>query len=705
MADEKLFQQALEKGYVVSSTVVLLLIGVAGAGKTSFCHLVFNESPPLIRSSTPVAEPSIRAVSLTKARMSEKDEVTIWERVPSVKLTNLVADGIKTFQTLGLVEESLVTNNLLNSDKEVNSSVDGQSADIQQSDEESIMKRQPVAYDSKVNPLSSDVRKLFEMDHIKQLLKLVPKSEGTGEILKCKWLYVIDSGGQPQFHELLPTFVHHVSAAAFFVKLNEELKSYPQISYYKDGVLCGRSYKSSSNHLQTLQNCLQAMQSRNDDSLCPKLLFVGTHRDLENKKEPLKSKNKKLLEMLYQNDIFRHNLVFFSIGKSDQLLFPMNAKNPSQADMKVVADFRSVLVDSCSQQQHKIPINWFVLEQLLQDLSKDGVLGFDKCLEVAQLLRMNTEQLQAALAYFVKLNIFQYYPNILPKVVFTTPQVLLSKITELVEYSHDLNSVSCRQVDSTDFEFREYGKISINMLKRRRFSGYYVDGIFEAEDLLYLWIELLVVAKTRDGTIIMPAVLSELSLKKFSAHRLNIKSSKVMPIAVHYPDGLFPLGIFSSLISYLQSKSKWKISTEDGKPVCLFKNCVEFTVDNDVTANVTLIYSHNWIELHADVFSEIHSQMAFSLLNTLFKGINSAQKVQRYSSLVPELAFFCKCKAGNQYGSSLHLASPVTPDNKFMRCRKNERLCIGLTGRHQLWLKFLDGKYSQLMKNCKLRFN
>ena len=376
------------------------------------------------------------------------------------------------------------------------------------------------------------------------------------------------------------------------------------------------------------------------------------------------------------------------MGKSDQLLFPVNAKNPIDSDRKVAADFRDALMDRCSTHEHKIPISWFILEQLLQELSINGILGFDKCLEIVQHLGMNTEQLQAALRYFVKLNIFLYFPDVLPKVVFTTSQVLLNKITELVEYSHDLKNGLCKLVDATDLEFREYGRITVDMLKREKFSSHYVNNVFEPEDLLHLWVNLLIVAMDAAGIAIMPAVLSELSLETLSGHRLDITTATVMPIAVHYPGSLFPLGIFSSLISHLQNNSSWKISINAGKPVCLFKNCVEFTVNGDVVANVTLIYCHNWIEIHVHVFSKDQPKI-YLLRNAIFSGLTRAQKVQKYTTLVPELAFFCQCGARKQ--TSLHLATPVPPNNEFMRCKQNERLCRELTERHQLWLEFLDG--------------
>ena len=67
-----LFQEAMESGYVLLNTIVLLLIGIAGAGKTSFCHMLFGEDPPTVRRSTPLAQSSIRAISFLRAAASQR---------------------------------------------------------------------------------------------------------------------------------------------------------------------------------------------------------------------------------------------------------------------------------------------------------------------------------------------------------------------------------------------------------------------------------------------------------------------------------------------------------------------------------------------------------------------------------------------------------------------------------------------------------
>ena len=62
-----MFKEAMKHGYVFMQSILLLLVGVAGAGKTSLCILVLSEEPPPIRVSTELAKSSVRTVSFTRA--------------------------------------------------------------------------------------------------------------------------------------------------------------------------------------------------------------------------------------------------------------------------------------------------------------------------------------------------------------------------------------------------------------------------------------------------------------------------------------------------------------------------------------------------------------------------------------------------------------------------------------------------------------
>ena len=715
--DIDLFEEAMQNGYVVLQSTVLLLIGVAGAGKTSFCHLILDEPPPPVRESTPLANSSIRALSLTRAIVSGQEAV-IWQRVSQHDFRVLIAAAIKSphdskssnlqFPSNPKAQQSIsikkfntirkvwsLLGHILSGKFFYEIEMGDQSSqpllceenlndmDIMHGEQRSNKQDTAIKIENS-DPVPIKLNHLFKLEPIKQILALIGSSKDSVELFRQKWLYIIDTGGQPQFHELLPTFVHHVSAVVFFVKLNEELKGHPKIEYYgKGGVPCGEPYKSPYTHLQTLQNCLQAMQSRhelNNRLKCPELYFVGTHLDLENRQEPITSKNKKIISMLREHKIFKDHLNYYAVGKPEQLLYCVNAKTPESNDKNIAANFRQSIMKKCQAQHDKIPIRWFILELLLQHLAQNGVISFKQCLEVAHRLGMNEARLQAAIDYLVKLNIFEYFPKILPNVVFTTSQVLLNKITELVEYSHELNSNTVITGDSADIKFHKYGIISEEMLQRDRFSSHYVKGLFEVKDLLNLWKELLIITKE---TLVMPAVLSELPHEKLSKYRLK-PSSRIVPIAVHYTGGLFPSGILSSLISHLRNKCNWMISMEAGDPECLYKNCVLFNVKKEVNANVTLIYFHYWIELHIiNMFDEDEQKACCLLRNSVFSGLKHVQKVQKYDGIIPEMAFFCSCE-NRQYD---HLASA-----NELQCEKYTSKRGTLTEKHQLWLHSLEGK-------------
>ena len=95
--------------------------------------------------------------------------------------------------------------------------------------------------------------------------------------------------------------------------------------------------------------------------------------------------------------------------------------------------------------QHKIPIWWFIyilqliLEALALKLGRD-VLRKDECVHVSNTLGFSEGELEAALEFFDKLNIFLYKKHILPRVVFTNPQVPLGILSKLVEKQYHLKA-------------------------------------------------------------------------------------------------------------------------------------------------------------------------------------------------------------------------------------------------------------------------
>ena len=121
-------------------------------------------------------------------------------------------------------------------------------------------------------------------------------------------------------------------------------------------------------------------------------------------------------------------------------------------------------------------------------------------------------EFDAAIHYLDDLSILLHYPNILPRVVFADPQVLLDKVTELVLTSFKMSIISkCKALSNDWCMFFEYALVTVKFLSQDEFSKHYVPGLFEVEDLIQLFKKLLIFATFKDTQLFVPALLRSCS--------------------------------------------------------------------------------------------------------------------------------------------------------------------------------------------------
>ena len=695
----------MKQGYVESGNIVLLLIGAAGSGKTHFKRLILGQPPPEIcDESTPLAEASVRATSVSRIAVGE--ESMEWCVITPDILRRMVADGIKAevLVRIGYLPQSTIPQMLLNLPTSDSENVGEQKQSRSQTSTESESSQQSfrdfgVGNSSSTQGLPEEP--VPETKFQSEFLELISKSSGSGELFKCDWVYIIDSGGQPQFHEVLPTFIRHASGVVFVLKLNESLSEHPTVKYFsKGGKQCGVSYTSPFTHEQTFKHCLRMMQSRCSRSgrvTIPRVFTVGTHRDkVRFWKESRKAKNKKLIKTF--KPVFSDNLVYYHLSHRDELIFPINAKNPTSKDKKVADQFRQAVMKSCDKSRVKIPLPWFVLEQQLQQHAAEkgvAVLSLDECRKVAHKLHMNDHSLHAALDYFVDLNIIFYYRDILRNAVFCSSQVLLDKLSELVEYSHKLRGMTDTEVVSTQSaynggtQFRDHGIITVDLLEQ--FQKHYTKGVFTPADFLMLLRHLLIVADIdiTKGVYFMPCLLPEISSEEIDKYRSGSHTS-VAPILICFPGEWVSCGIFVTLVSFLQKEARWEIRLKHGTPVCLYHNCVQFDLPGDPVV-VTLIDSFAYLEVHAEVPLKLSCQICPKVLRAVLDGLEKTANIQGYNNQqTPQLAFLCPQQPrsiaikGRKCDSDPHPAA-VNNGHSWWTCSINTLVNGELTQKHLVW--------------------
>ena len=336
-SSKALLKEALRHGYVTSQTVVCLLIGVAGTGKTHTIHLLLQKDPPGQRNSTPLVERPVRAVRVSE-RGGKLQEVTAEE------LDEIVADAVAAgvplekkgeksccFCCYGIEGKQQTTTSTRISQP---SHTDGTAESAPNTS--SSVSRKLCCFCCGI-PLKPESE--WQKGAISSLQDTADKilaSTGQHQPLEGKWIYLIDSGGQIEFLEVLPAFLHHTSVCFILTKLSEKLSDHPIIEYFEKGKPIGEPMKCTFTNEEMLMRCVQTIQSQcalqDDDEdqaseeakHASKVAVVGTHQDVEHEcMESRDLKNESLLRMLCP--AFNKSLLFRG-QQLNELIFPLNAK-------------------------------------------------------------------------------------------------------------------------------------------------------------------------------------------------------------------------------------------------------------------------------------------------------------------------------------------------------------------------------------------
>eukprot|EP00731_Ephydatia_muelleri_P004130 Em0002g306a len=463
-ADERLYKEAMSKGYVETSVTKCLILGAAGVGKTHLKHLLLKKDPPGQRVSTGLADNPVRAISFSLAGVGGQEEDD-WFVVEDDQALLRVVGG--TIRDGGV---SMAT-----SLEEVVSSFPKMTIHVS-SDGAGAVHPDPTPAHVNVTMDTGQQSRTVSIEE--ELIHHINHSSDKKKLFGVKWIQFTDSGGQLQYHDILPLFIQKPAVAIFVMDLSEELSHQPTIEFYgADGKPVSRPYRSSLSHKQILQHCLGAMCSQDAQ---PLIITVGTHRDAADRcSESIQDKNQQVMELL---DAGRFR-VLCNGEELTEAIFAVNGKTPQDEDRVVAKVLRKKIVSLCSKLM-KMPIAWFGLDVLLQRSSHDGILSLVECQGCAKRLHIEGDAFSAALHHLVYHNVFLHYPEVLPQTVFCDPQVVLTKVTELVEYHHKLRDSPDKGVAAERdlVKFRDHGLLSVELLKK--FSKHYTEGLFAPQDLL-----------------------------------------------------------------------------------------------------------------------------------------------------------------------------------------------------------------------------
>ena len=711
----------MTRGFVELTLRLLIFLGVTGSGKSLFQRLVLGSPVPKDSPSTPLAESAVRTMSICQVAAGGGVE---WEILGPQKMMDLVAKTIKDGAFIFDLPKIQPANTISETQPDIVQSetdqFDNQLEPVHQLEQEktssqvqahpqdslhhgpqqsskktpkNVGKKQPQQHQatagiSGATGFSEALKKVKYINS--ELIKKVsnPSAAVIQKLMDVDFIYLLDSGGQPPFREMLPHFVQQASAIVLMQKLNERLDWKPTIRYRGEGGKVDKGYTSQLTNEQILYQYIQAVQSHQS-----KVFVVGSHRDKMGKcKEKIKTKNERLLESF--RPVIGSHIVMYQMGDPDQLIFPVDCTSRKSKDVATAREFKKRVLKECEGVKEKVPLPWFILEQVLQLLAEEmkvTVLRTQECFKAAnQMFSMTLDECEAAIKYLGKLNIMFYRPQILPGIVFCNAQVILDKITELVRCNHGLRTgeVDEKKVPSCmhggeGLEFRDLGLINADLLGRA-FPSHYRNDVFTPTDLLKLLQGLLIAGKFTDKQHFMPSLLPDLSDENIADYRLKPfapdKPDKPAPLVIHYPSMWLPVGVIPSLVVYLQNKSNWKLSEKNGKPSFLYHNCIQFGLPCGKPGSVFLIDSTKFLELHVTANLKVDPDL-LRIKKDIVTGLTQVHKSLNYELAKAEFGFFCSGKCGNK---EPHLAT-LDDKKEVWKCSEDEELGDSLDPRQKVW--------------------
>ena len=686
------YKDALKGGFVSAHLMKIMIIGSAGVGKTHLFHLLSNTPPPDVRQSTPVMKRPVQVIHATLKSSSSLKSVTdqeLYELLASTVNKAAAQCGVGGSPTpphVNVTTPELSAQGMSNSQSYMQQSSDERnlsygrkhscSEDFPElpgiEEPQRKCEHSPAVLIPNVELSDNDNPTELEQE----LIPYIAKTKDAAPLGDIDWVYFIDSGGQPQFLQLLPAFIHHTHLNIFVLRLCDKLSDHPIVEYYDERGTCLSSTASLMTNKEILQCCAQATQTADQDG-DSRLLIVGTHRDQEDqcKEENREEKNEQLLELLIPT-MKDHVMPFTADGS--QLIFPINTKDPSEADREITRDLLeaiSSMKDSLATRD--IPLKWLVFHQEMQALSKTTKFEFltlQQCLQVARRLHM-VDDTTTALQFFSKLSVILYYPSVLPNVIFTNPQVLLDTISETIKcVAFDRKQSYSSMLARANNE----GIITEKLLEHVKFKSsiIYKEGVIEPKNVMDLMVHLKVASKCENGgEYFMPALLKGLDTQEIQ-EMLSSSLDSIEPMALHYERGWFKCGSFAFLITSLLSSKRWTLATEGrSKKLCVYSNFIKMCFNKSCI--VTLIDSVSHIEVHitgdVDICKNACPMIKRYLMEACEEGI--------------QIAFVCPCKGVKER----HLAIPtdISLKSKMVMCSMNSLKEIKLSdlGVHaEVWL-------------------
>ncbi|XP_019860629.1 PREDICTED: uncharacterized protein LOC109588965 [Amphimedon queenslandica] len=454
-------------------------------------------------------------------------------------------------------------------------------------------------------------------------------------------LHIIDTGGQPEFHEILPALITGPAINLLVFKLTEDLRSRYEI-IYRTSSGDSKPYETSLTHEEVIFRSLASIACLRqntigwsfdeipiEDKSEPVAFLIATHRDQvdENKVSEVNQQLRTTIEN--SSHLFDSDLIQFS--QSEQVIFPLDTTK----DEKEVEHLRSLLHEAITKkfEELKIPASWCALSLRLRK-SKRKLFNYRTCFQLAQECGIkDTEEFKNVLWYLHhRVGIIMHYPNVagLEDIIITDLQLVFDRITNLITTCFTFEQLKSAAVRK---EFHKNGRFSESQLDKIALQE--KGNPLNTKRLVALLKHLYIVAgpmKTKVDQKTVNYYFMPCALKPAGVEREERDGSvSPAPLLICFECGYTPVGVFCCLVVYLLDQQtdqvlEWKLTGNDQ-----YRNRITFQV-GQYYDSVTLISHATYLEVWVQQqMNPSLNDLCEKILSSLDKGLVTVTQSLHYT--------------------------------------------------------------------------
>ena len=272
--------------------------------------------------------------------------------------------------------------------------------------------------------------------------------ESIRELLKERgilaFLHIIDIGGQPEFHEILPLLLHGLALNLIFLNVTQDLDSSYTVIYRDDGGYRPIQYKSEFTIREIIQRALcsiASLQTSPDHYDKPAAILVGTYFDQSSDAGVLTLDQS--IQEAFKDTNFMKNDILCQIGESEEEARYIHPLNNVSEDPSDIEKLRQLITDTVHERftPEQVPTSTLLLHLILrQKFEVRGWCSLEECVEVAKSCHISREDLlgENGILQFLhdRFGTILYYRGLkIGKRVIINPNIILFPTTELFVYA------------------------------------------------------------------------------------------------------------------------------------------------------------------------------------------------------------------------------------------------------------------------------